>query len=71
VLVITSTNEGAHVRIDDGPLVALPLETRAPRDAREHTLVVEAPGCTPRTKKVPFSSERILVDVHLGEIATD
>jgi hypothetical protein len=66
MLRITSRQEDAFVRIDDGPPRPLPLEITAVRDGRDHTLVVEASGFQPRAKTVRFESDRMLVDVTLS-----
>jgi hypothetical protein len=48
---------GATVRIDEGPSQPLPVETHVPRDGREHTLRVEAPGYVPRSRTVTFETD--------------
>jgi serine/threonine-protein kinase len=58
---LSSTAASAQARIDDGPLVALPLEKQVPRDDRDHTIYMEAQGYLPRTKTVKFGS-----DVYIG-----
>jgi eukaryotic-like serine/threonine-protein kinase len=64
---ITSTTANARARIDDGPLVPLPLEKSVPRDDREHTIRVEAPGFVSRSKSVRFANDLVMALVLSSE----
>ncbi len=56
-LKILSPTPNARVRIDDGPLLPLPLEQSVSRDDREHSVLVEADGYNPQTTKVRFTDD--------------
>ncbi len=57
---LSTTPDNAQVTIDGEPFAA-PFELKRPRDAKEHTVRVEAAGYEPQTQKVQFASDLALV----------
>jgi serine/threonine-protein kinase len=57
VVRLRTTTAGARFRVDDGPALENPFLGRFPRDDREHTIRVEAPGYEPQTRTMRFAED--------------